>query len=823
MLRTGIKRLFLCVVLAIIVIIAAFPSLAKERRVVRVGYPIQSGFSMKKEDGSYYGYTYDYLKELAQYTGWDYEFVEVEGNLDTIFLQLLAMLESGEIDLLGGMSYLESMKDIYNYSGNSYGNTYLTLGVLQQSDLTPADFTELPILRVAVVGEGGRQQSSLEEYLESIGQDYQLLPCKDGVEQDEKLKSGDADAALITDVALSSNWRPVNAFSPTPFYFAVTKEKKELLKELNAGMMELSENHPELISKLYREYFGRSAERIIFTEEEKEYLERHNKLKVLVYTGKAPIQSLDPETGQPVGISISLLEQISQDTGLAWEYLCTEDVQEFIKLLEDGTADLAVGIPFTENIEKSFPLWRTLPYLNVSQALIFRKGVNPEKLEGKTEALFDPFGEADVRAGKSIRFQTAEEAMEAVDSGKADYCLINNYSYQYCINGKTYKNISAVSVNQEAESSLCIGLADRSDLTLHSILNKALINLSDKEREDIIYRNSIWQERSALTRLIRENPLLIAVLLAGMALLLLGAAARLILGRYEMNRKMALEYDKYRQLAEIVGERIYEYDYRTDTLQFAPDGVKTLGVPEQVKNFTVSGERLKKEGGRTGENSLFQWTLDKREGSGEVQLMMASDPNRWYHINTKLVKDAQGVPVYALGRIRDIHQEKQEKEKLLSRAQLDGMTGIYNAITVREQISEALKHDQPGGQLLILDVDYFKEINDHYGHAAGDSVLAQIGRSMKEVFGDNIYGRLGGDEFIVFIRPGKEEESAVWAKRLREKMKKIAVSDNRIGIQISIGIARRAAETEFEELYRRADDLLYETKRNGRDGYRSEL
>ena len=777
---------------------------------------------MKREGGGYYGYTYDYLKELSQYTGWDYEFVEAEGDLDAAFSELLQMLERGEIDLLGGMSYLESMKEICTYSGNSYGNTYLTLGVLQGSDLTPADFTELPILRVAVVGDGGRQQTAMEEYLESIGQDYQLISCENIEEQNEILEKGEADAVLSTDVGLEPQWRPINAFSPTPFYFAVTKGKTDLLKELNAGMMELNENNPTLLSRLYQEYFGRSAGRIIFTKEEREYLEQHKRLRALVYTGKAPLQSLDPATGRPVGISISLMERISQDTGFEWDYICTDDAAEFREILENRGADLVVGLPFTEAVEGFFSLQRTLPYLEAPQVLIFRKGVGLEDLAGTTEALYDPFGTSDPMAGDSIRFSSPEEAMEAVNHGKADFCLMNNYSLQYNLNRKTYKNLSVVSVKQDEERSLCFGITDRSDTTLHRILNKVLINLSGEELEDMIYRNSIWQERSTFTRLIRENPVIFAVLLIGMALLLLGAAARMIIGQYEMNRRMALEYDKYRQLAEIVGERIYEYDYRTDTLQFAPGGVRTLGVPERIEQFTARGMAVKKRTGGSEKHTLYQWTMDKMEGSGEVQLMMSADPCRWYNIYTKLVRDAQGAPVYALGRLRDIQQEKKEKELLLDRAQRDGMTGIYNAATVRGRISEALKQDGPGGQFLILDVDFFKAINDRYGHAVGDGVLAQIGSCMREEFEGNIYGRLGGDEFAAYIRPGREREPGKWAESLQKKMKEIQVSEDRTGIQISIGIAQRAEETEFEDLYQRADRLLYETKWNGRDGFRSE-
>ena len=72
--------------------------------VVRVGFPIQSGLMEVDADGNFSGYTYDYLMEISQYADWTYEFVQVEGNLNTQIATLLRMLEDGEIDLMGAMN-----------------------------------------------------------------------------------------------------------------------------------------------------------------------------------------------------------------------------------------------------------------------------------------------------------------------------------------------------------------------------------------------------------------------------------------------------------------------------------------------------------------------------------------------------------------------------------------------------------------------------------------------------------------------------------------------------------------------------------------------
>ena len=92
------------------------PLQSNSKKVIRVGYPLITGLSMKDKDGNYYGYDYDYLMQIAQYTGWEYEFVEVEGNANERIIKLMKMLENGEIDLLGGTRYIDSLTSIYDYA-----------------------------------------------------------------------------------------------------------------------------------------------------------------------------------------------------------------------------------------------------------------------------------------------------------------------------------------------------------------------------------------------------------------------------------------------------------------------------------------------------------------------------------------------------------------------------------------------------------------------------------------------------------------------------------------------------------------------------------
>ena len=106
---------------------AADTPASAEKRVVRVGFPEQAGLTEIAEDGTRSGYTYDYLQEVAQYTGWEFEYVDYEGTDDEQISAALDDLMAGRIDVLGAMSYSKDLEELFDYPVHSYGHTYTVL------------------------------------------------------------------------------------------------------------------------------------------------------------------------------------------------------------------------------------------------------------------------------------------------------------------------------------------------------------------------------------------------------------------------------------------------------------------------------------------------------------------------------------------------------------------------------------------------------------------------------------------------------------------------------------------------------------------------
>ena len=130
--------------------------------------------------------------------------------------------------------------------------------------------------------------------------------------------------------------------------------------------------------------------------------------------------------------------------------------------------------------------------------------------------------------------------------------------------------------------------------------------------------------------------------------------------------------------------------------------------------------------------------------------------------------------------------------------------------------------------VLIVDIDYFKQVNDRFGHEAGDRILVEFAITLSRVFGkDGFPARYGGDEFVVLVKNKSKDEINAMVERAREMLGAIIIDDpqtpdaERFHVHFSAGIAAFPKDAaEFEQLLRRADDALYKVKESGRNGYR---
>lgn len=160
---------------------------------------------------------------------------------------------------------------------------------------------------------------------------------------------------------------------------------------------------------------------------------------------------------------------------------------------------------------------------------------------------------------------------------------------------------------------------------------------------------------------------------------------------------------------------------------------------------------------------------------------------------------------------------------MAQRVETDDMTGLYNKTSTRQHIEQLLmeRTDQKYG-FIIFDIDNFKQVNDQYGHAAGDNVICAFAKTIRaRIPADAVAGRIGGDEFVVFMpfnEPGQLQETI---KALSHALNRDYVIGNlSLHSTASIGAAVAPKDgIDFDTLYRNADAALYQTKERGKNGY----
>ncbi len=174
----------------------------------------------------------------------------------------------------------------------------------------------------------------------------------------------------------------------------------------------------------------------------------------------------------------------------------------------------------------------------------------------------------------------------------------------------------------------------------------------------------------------------------------------------------------------------------------------------------------------------------------------------------------------------DITEHKEMAERLRALANTDDLTGLNNRRYFTSLLSREIKRCQRNGSplsLLLFDLDHFKLVNDTHGHHIGDLALKEFARTCRALLRDiDVFGRMGGEEFCIFLPETEYENAFILAERLRKAVENIELKNDEgqlVPIRVSIGISSYDSmmEDRIEDMLQRADKALYRAKNSGRN------
>lgn len=320
---------------------------------------------------------------------------------------------------------------------------------------------------------------------------------------------------------------------------------------------------------------------------------------------------------------------------------------------------------------------------------------------------------------------------------------------------------------------------------------------------------------NAITPAFSNEALWGIIAVMGVVLLLLGG--ELFYARIQLNSRQ----ERYWWVLGVSNMYMFEYDIAADELLLSDHFAALLGAPRHIYQFSTIMGALPKQMSQRGLGNISR-ILECCKQDGRLEMRRMDGSMGVFRVRCNSFKDKHGQLCSMVGILVDVTREAQEEEALRTRAERDGLTAVYNSDTVRFRIGKMLEKrtGAVSSGFVMLDVDHFKGINDTLGHQSGDRVLQNLSDSLRTAVRDtDIIGRLGGDEFCIYLPQIPDYEFLCRFCQRLNAVSKSYFNQTEIGIDVTIsvgGVLVRPDET-FADVYRRADQALYEAKAQGRN------
>ena len=479
-----------------------------EKRVLRVAFPQVDGMSWTAEDGTHHGMLVDYLKEIAKYTGWEYEYIDTKGPA------MLNEFVEGKYELMGGNYYIPALEKYYAYPNYNMG--YSRSLLLARSDDRSIHSYDLESMNGKTIGvyENARENiRRLKEFMAING-----LYCNIRYYKQEDmvgkiglypyLAKGEIDLLLNNVAHISDSVRVVVAYDSQPYYIVTNPGNKEVLDGLNMALERILDANPNFAAERYAVNFPDRLVNIQLSDRDLEYVNERKTITVAVPENWYPLYCKETPLKNHTGIMADVLDEIKSFTGLRFSYVYAKNYADAIRLIQQGDADILGFFLGDENDAAQLGLALSASYVSANNIIVRNKACS-YPAPGLVGALVENQRLPSGISVEKIRFYPSiKEALFAVNNGEADFIYGLSSRMEQDILRYHFTNLAPVTLVND-QSTISFALPIPVDPDLLTILNKAINNLSESERTVIRNRNleSIGVSEFSLTDFIYANPL----------------------------------------------------------------------------------------------------------------------------------------------------------------------------------------------------------------------------------------------------------------------------------------------------------------------------
>lgn len=469
-----------CVIVALSVLLplrsgAGNEAESQDAEVIRAGWH-EAPYFYVDAFGRSFGYSYEYQQKVAAYTGWNYEYVEGGWS------DLLRMLKDGEIDILANVSYTEERAKDYLFADLPMGTeSYYVFVSPDNQDITSGNYASLGGKTVGVA-KGSIQSELFRQWAETHGVTVELKELTSTEDESILMLGEQLDAFVTMDVnADPKKAVPVWKIGSSDFFFAVNKNRPDLLGRLNAAMSKIQDENINFNRQLSDKYLKSTETNVFLSKEELDWLSAHGTIRVGYQDNYLAFCAKDSETGELTGALKEYLDYASsafENAAPVFEAIAYPSASAALEALKNGEIDCMFPANLIPSDAETMDLVMTPALMKTEMDAVVRESeqkefVRREKVtvavnKGNTNYemfLVDHYPDWEIKY-----YPDTPAGLEAIAAGEADCVIISNYRYSNIAKQCEKLRLTTIYTGVDMEYYLAVR---RGDTLLYSILAKA--------------------------------------------------------------------------------------------------------------------------------------------------------------------------------------------------------------------------------------------------------------------------------------------------------------------------------------------------------------
>ena len=473
-----ITAFLLCMLLAALLAAPLSASAADdEPKTVRVGW-YESPFNTTDDYGRRSGYAYEYQMKIAAYAGWEYTYINAS------WPDLMQMLLDGRIDMLSDVSYTEERAEQMLFSELGMGTEEYCIYVAPNNrEITATDYTTLNGKRIGV-NQGTVQADFYREWAERHHIDAELVELTCSVdEMMNMLYAGKLDAQVsLNAYGDPEKLIPVCKIGSSDFYFAVSKDRPDLLSDLNAAMSRIQDENPYYNQRMFEKYIQRFASNAFLSAEEEEFLAQHDTIRVGYQDDYLAFCAQDPKTEELTGALKDYLKYAADcftNAHLNFEATAFPTSVAAYDALRRGEIDCVFPANLSsyeseqQGVVMSPSLMSSDVYAVVRQTEqnLFTEKEHVVVAVNEGNSNYTAFLEEHFPEWRAVYYPTTADCLKAISDGVADCLIIGSFRYNNI--SKLCKEYHLTSFNTGVALDYYFAV-EAGNTTLYSILSKTV-------------------------------------------------------------------------------------------------------------------------------------------------------------------------------------------------------------------------------------------------------------------------------------------------------------------------------------------------------------